>query len=125
MADAKTEAGERELEIALSLRDELLDYMIGLPEITPHSLRRTWPTRAAMIGRDPSGRLSYAPDQVGLLRGPRQEHVCTDIITSSTSSSSLEFSFDVPQLAWLLTEADAAPVRFSRQADSPPPRQSA
>src|SRR5690242_7478374 len=45
LADAKTEAGVREVEIALSLRDELLDYMIGLPEITPDSLRRSWPTR--------------------------------------------------------------------------------
>lgn len=27
--------------------------MAPLPEITPHSLRRTWATFAAMIGRDP------------------------------------------------------------------------
>jgi integrase len=104
LADAKTEAGVREVEITLYLRDELLeyamdrrargglhepsDYFFGtstgrrrdtdrfrdrilvraveratsnreqnglppLPEITPHSLRRTWATFAAMIGRDP------------------------------------------------------------------------
>jgi integrase len=104
LADAKTEAGVREVEISLFLRDELLefvmdrharelphgpsDYFFGtgtgnrrdpdrfrdrilaraveranvnrfgagqpcLPEITPHSLRRTWATFAAMIGRDP------------------------------------------------------------------------
>jgi integrase len=104
LADAKTEAGVREVEISLYLRDELLehamdrrarglpfrpsDHFFGtatgrrrdpdrfrdrilaraveransnraesglppLPEITPHSLRRTWATFAAMIGRDP------------------------------------------------------------------------
>jgi len=104
LADAKTEAGVREVEITLYLRDELLahvmdrqarglplapsDYFFGtttgrrrdpdrfrdrilaraaerasanrqaqglppLPAITPHSLRRTWATFAAMIGRDP------------------------------------------------------------------------
>ena len=104
LADAKTEAGVREVEITLYLRDELLehamdrrarglphepsDHFFGtstghrrdpdrfrdrilaraverananraqnglppLPEITPHSLRRTWATFAAMIGRDP------------------------------------------------------------------------
>jgi integrase len=104
LADSKTEAGVREVEITLSLRDELLehamdrrarelpfgpsDHIFGtssgrrrdpdrfrdrilaraveratanrqqnglppLPEITPHSLRRTWATFAAMIGRDP------------------------------------------------------------------------
>jgi integrase len=101
---AKTEAGIREVEMTLYLRDELLayaidrrerglptgpkDYFFGtatgkrrdpdrfrdrilgralvrananraqaglpeLPEITPHSMRRTWATFAAMIGRDP------------------------------------------------------------------------
>ena len=104
LADAKTEAGVREVEISLYLRDELLEHAMdrrarGLPfgpsdhffgtatgkrrdpdrfgdrilagaverassnraqtglaplsEITPHSLRRTWATFAAMIGRDP------------------------------------------------------------------------
>jgi integrase len=104
LADAKTEAGVREVEITLYLRDELLEYVMDrharglphsssdhffgtstgkrrdpdrfrdrilaraverassnraaagmppLPEITPHSLRRTWATFAAMIGRDP------------------------------------------------------------------------
>ena len=104
LADAKTEAGVREVEITLYLRDELLehamdrrarglpfgpsDHFFGtatgrrrdtdrfrdrilaraveransnraqsglapLPGITPHSLRRTWATFAAMIGRDP------------------------------------------------------------------------
>ena len=104
LADSKTEAGVREVEITLYLRDELLehamdrrarglpcqpsDHFFGtstgrrrdpdrfrdrilaraveratanrqqnglppLPEITPHSLRRTWATFAAMIGRDP------------------------------------------------------------------------
>ncbi len=104
LADAKTEAGVREVEITLYLRDELLDYAMdrrarGLPHgpadhffgtatgkrrdpdrfrdrilaravaranayradsglaplapITPHSLRRTWATFCAMIGRDP------------------------------------------------------------------------
>jgi integrase len=104
LADAKTEAGVREVEISLYLRDELLEHamdrrarglpfgpsdhffgtatgrrrdpdrfrdrilaravehansnraengMPPLPEITPHSLRRTWATFAAMIGRDP------------------------------------------------------------------------
>lgn len=104
LADAKTEAGVREVEISLYLRHELLehamerrarglpfgpsDHFFGtatgkrrdpdrfrdrilaraverassnraqtglapLPEITPHSLRRTWATFAAMIGRDP------------------------------------------------------------------------
>ena len=102
--DAKTEAGVREVEITLYLRDELLEYVMDrrarglphepsdhffgtstgrrrdpdrfrdrilaralerananreqnglppLPQITPHSLRRTWATFAAMIGRDP------------------------------------------------------------------------
>ncbi len=104
LADAKTEAGVREVEITLYLRDELLahamdrrarglpfgpsDHFFGtatgrrrdpnrfrdrilaraveransnraqsgmapMPDITPHSLRRTWATFAAMIGRDP------------------------------------------------------------------------
>ncbi len=104
LVDAKTEAGVREVEISLYLRDELLehamdrrarglpfgpsDHFFGtatskrrdpdrfcdrilawsveransnraqsgltpLPEITPHSPRRTWATFAAMIGRDP------------------------------------------------------------------------
>jgi integrase len=103
LADAKTEAGVREVEITLYLRDELVDYVMdhtrglppepanhffgtstgnrrdrdrfrdrilaraverasanrleaglpALPEITPHSLRRTWATFAAIIGRDP------------------------------------------------------------------------
>jgi integrase len=104
LVDAKTEAGVREVEITLYLRDELLehamdrqarglpfgpsDHFFGtatgkrrdpnrfrdriltrsverananraqsglapLPEITPHSLRRTWATFGAMIGRDP------------------------------------------------------------------------
>jgi integrase len=104
LADAKTEAGVREVEITLFLRDELLAHAMdrqarGLPfgpadhffgtatgkrrdpnrfrdriltrsaerananraqsglaplsEITPHSLRRTWATFGAMIGRDP------------------------------------------------------------------------
>jgi integrase len=104
LADAKTEAGVREVEITLYLRDELLEHVMDrrarglplepsdhffgtstgnrrdpdrfrdrilaraverantnrtdaglppLPEITPHSLRRTWATFAAMIGRDP------------------------------------------------------------------------
>jgi integrase len=104
LADAKTEAGVREVEITLYLRDELLDYVMDrrarglplgpsdhffgtvtgkrrdpdrfrdrilaraaarasedraesglapLPPITPHSLRRTWATFCAMIGRDP------------------------------------------------------------------------
>jgi integrase len=104
LADAKTDAGVREVEISLYLRDELLehvmdrqarelptgpsDYFFGtatggrrdpdrfrdrilaraveranatragsglapLPPITPHALRRTWATFAAMIGRDP------------------------------------------------------------------------
>jgi integrase len=104
LADAKTQAGVREVEITLYLRDELLEYVMDrharalpltptdhffgtstgrrrdpdrfrdrilaraverasanrvnagmppLPEITPHSLRRTWATFAAMIGRDP------------------------------------------------------------------------
>jgi integrase len=102
--DAKTEAGVREVEMTLYLRDELLAYLMdrrarglptgpgdpffgtatgksrdqdrfrdrilyraadranekraavrlaALPEITPHSLRRTWATFAASIGRDP------------------------------------------------------------------------
>ncbi|MGA2013215.1 MAG: tyrosine-type recombinase/integrase [Solirubrobacteraceae bacterium] len=102
--DAKTEAGVREVEMTLFLRDELLTYMMdrrarglpcrpgdhffgtasggrrdhdrfrdrilgravqrasanrakaGLPElppITPHSMRRSWATFAASIGRDP------------------------------------------------------------------------
>jgi integrase len=104
LADAKTDAGVREVEITLYLRDELLEYVMdrrarglrhgpsdhffgtstgrrrdpdrfrdrilsraverantkradvglpALPAITPHSLRRTWATFAAMIGRDP------------------------------------------------------------------------
>ena len=104
LADAKTEAGVREVEITLYLRGELVDHAMErrtrglpleppdhffgtstgnrrdpdrfrdrilaraverantnrtdaglppLPEITPHSLRRTWATFAAMIGRDP------------------------------------------------------------------------
>jgi integrase len=104
VADAKTEAGVREVEMSLYLRDELVayrvdrrerglpcaptDYFFGtatgkrrdpdrfrdrilgralerasanraregrpeLPSITPHSLRRTWATFAAMVGRDP------------------------------------------------------------------------
>ena len=104
LADAKTDAGVREVEITLYLRDELLEYVLDrragglpfapsghffgtatghrrdpdrfrdrilaravarasskrvdgglppLPQITPHSLRRTWATFAAMIGRDP------------------------------------------------------------------------
>ena len=104
LADAKTEAGVREVEITLYLRDEVLayvmdrrarglplgptDYFFGtatgkrrdpdrfrdrilaravarananraelglmpMPAITPHSLRRTWATFCAMIGRDP------------------------------------------------------------------------
>jgi integrase len=104
LADAKTDAGVREVEISLYLREELLehvmdrrsrklpmgptDYFFGtatggrrdpdrfrdrilarsveratairaeqglapLPPISPHSLRRTWATFAAMIGRDP------------------------------------------------------------------------
>jgi integrase len=104
LADAKTEAGVRDVEISLYLRDELLDHAMDrrarglpfgpsdhffgtatgkrrdpdrfrdrilaraverassnraqtglapLPEITPRSLRRTWATFAAMIGRDP------------------------------------------------------------------------
>jgi integrase len=104
LADAKTEAGVREVEITLYLRDELLAYAMDrrarglphgpadhffgtatgrrrdpdrfrdrilaravaranatraesglapLPAITPHSLRRTWATFCAMIGRDP------------------------------------------------------------------------
>jgi integrase len=104
LADAKTEAGVREVEITLYLRDELLaftmdrrarrlplgpsDHFFGtasgrrrdpdrfrdrilaravtranangaenglapLPPITPHSMRRTWATFCAMIGRDP------------------------------------------------------------------------
>ena len=104
LADAKTEAGVREVEITLYLRDELLAYAMDrrarglphgpsdhffgtatgrrrdpdrfrdrilaravarananraesglapLPPITPHSLRRTWATFCAMIGRDP------------------------------------------------------------------------
>jgi integrase len=104
LADAKTEAGVREVEVTLYLRDELLEYAMDrrarglphessdhffgtstgkrrdpdrfrdrilvraveranenrrasgdapLPAITPHSLRRTWATFAAMIGRDP------------------------------------------------------------------------
>ncbi len=104
LADAKTEAGLREVEISLYLRDELIDYAMdrrargmplgptdhffgtatgkrrdpdrfrdrilaraverananrtagglpSLPSITPHSLRRTWATFCAMIGRDP------------------------------------------------------------------------
>ncbi len=104
LADAKTEAGVREVEITLYLRDELLEYAMDrrarglphepsdhffgtstgrgrdpdrfrdrilaraverantnrgreglppLPAITPHSLRRTWATFAAMVGRDP------------------------------------------------------------------------
>jgi integrase len=104
LADAKTEAGVREVEITLYLRDELLEHVMDrrarglpfepsdhffgtstgnrrdpdrfrdrilaraverastnltdaglppLPEITPHSLRRTWATFAATIGRDP------------------------------------------------------------------------
>jgi integrase len=104
LADAKTDAGVREVEISLYLRDELLEHMMdrrarslpmrpsdyffgtatggrrdpdrfrdrilarsvqranaaraenglaALPPITPHSLRRTWATFAAMIGRDP------------------------------------------------------------------------
>lgn len=104
LADAKTDADVREVEISLYLRDELLehgldrqarklptgvsDYFFGIvtggrrdpdrfrdrifarsveranptraeqglappPPITPHSLRRTWATFAAMIGRDP------------------------------------------------------------------------
>src|SRR5689334_4315534 len=103
LADAKTEAGVREVEVTLFLRDELLthlmdrrsrrlphspsDHLFGtvtgkrrdpdrfrdrilaravsransnratsglppLPPITPHSLRRTWATFCAMIGRD-------------------------------------------------------------------------
>jgi integrase len=104
LPDAKTEAGIREVEMTLYLRDELLAYVIDrrtrglpcapkdyffgtatgkrrdpdrfrdriltravqrananraqaglpeLPEITPHSMRRTWATFAASIGRDP------------------------------------------------------------------------
>lgn len=104
LPDAKTEAGIREVEMPLYLRDELLAYQMdrqarrlpcgptdyffgtarggrrdtdrfrdrilyrardrasekrvseglpGLPDITPHSLRRTWATFAAQIGRDP------------------------------------------------------------------------
>lgn len=104
LADAKTEAGVREVEITLYLRDELIEYVMDrrarglplapsdhffgtatgkrrdpdrfrdrilaraveranvnraavglppLPAITPHSLRRTWATFCAMIGRDP------------------------------------------------------------------------
>ncbi len=103
LADAKTDAGVREVEISLYLRDELLEHLMDrhsrqlpmgptdyfgtatggrrdpdrfrdrilarsverasatraeqglapLPPITSHSLRRTWATFAAMIGRDP------------------------------------------------------------------------
>ena len=104
LPDAKTEAGIREVEMTLYLRDQLVAYVIDrrerglpsgpkdyffgtatgkrrdpnrfrdrilvraierananraeaglpeLPEITPHSLRRTWATFAASIGRDP------------------------------------------------------------------------
>jgi integrase len=104
LVDAKTEAGVREVEMTLFLRDELLEHAMDrrsrglpfapsdrffgtttgkrrdpdrfrdrilaraveradanrraggqapLPPITPHSLRRTWATFAAMIGRDP------------------------------------------------------------------------
>ncbi len=104
LPDAKTEAGIREVEMTLYLRDELLAYVIDrrerglpggpkdyffgtaagkrrdpdrfrdrilvraverananraqaglpeLPQITPHSMRRTWATFAASIGRDP------------------------------------------------------------------------
>ena len=104
LVDAKTDAGVREVEITLYLRDELLAYVMDrrarglplgpsdhffgtatgkrrdpdrfrdrilaraaarassnraesglapLPPITPHSLRRTWATFCAMIGRDP------------------------------------------------------------------------
>jgi integrase len=104
LTDSKTEAGVREVEISLHLRDELLEHVMDrrarklphgpadhffgtssgsrrdadrfrdrilaraverananrnalglaeLPAITPHSLRRTWATFAAMIGRDP------------------------------------------------------------------------
>jgi integrase len=104
VADAKTEAGVREVEMTLFLRDELLAYFLGrkqrglpcaaddyffgtnsgkrrdpnrfrdrilsravdradtnraknglppLPPITPHSLRRTWATFAAIAGRHP------------------------------------------------------------------------
>ncbi|MBV8734566.1 MAG: site-specific integrase [Solirubrobacterales bacterium] len=104
IADAKTEAGVREVEITLYLHDELFTYLMdrrarglpvppsdhffgtatgkrrdpdrfrdrilaraiaransnraaggmpSLPPITPHSLRRTWATFCAMIGRDP------------------------------------------------------------------------
>jgi integrase len=77
--DSRTEAGIRKVEMSLYLRDELVAYVgdpdrfrdrilgralkrananraqAGLPElpqITPHSLRRTWATFAA-VGRDP------------------------------------------------------------------------
>ena len=104
LADAKTEAGVREVEMTLYLRDELLEYVMDrrarglpvapsdhffgtaagrrrdpdrfrdrilyravdranenrarrglppLPDITPHSMRRTWATFAASVGRDP------------------------------------------------------------------------
>ena len=104
LIDSKTDAGVREVEISLQLRDELLEHVMNrrarklphrptdhffgtssgsrrdpdrfrdrilarsverantnrkalglaeLPAITPHSLRRTWATFAAMIGRDP------------------------------------------------------------------------
>ena len=104
LADAKTEAGIREVEMTLYLRDELLEYVMDrrarsfpmapsdhffgtasgrrrdpdrfrdrilyravdranenrarhgrppLPQITPHSMRRTWATFAASVGRDP------------------------------------------------------------------------
>lgn len=40
-----------------------------LPEITPHSLRRTWATFAAMVGRDPK----WIAAQIGHVSGERSE----------------------------------------------------
>jgi integrase len=49
LPDAKTEAGVREVENSKRASSRLPE----LPHITPHSLRRTWATFAATIGRDP------------------------------------------------------------------------
>ena len=49
LADARTDAGVREVEISLYLRDELLEHLMDRQS----SLRRTWARFAAMIGRDP------------------------------------------------------------------------